>query len=59
VYDQPQLCTNQVGARGLMKRSAKPAMKGFAALGVARGVVGSRRSGLDKTIGRPTGMYNH
>jgi hypothetical protein len=42
-----------------MKKGAKPAMKGFAALGVARGVIGSRRSGLDKTMGRPTGMYNH
>jgi len=57
--DQSQQCLNQVGTRGLAKKYAKPAMKGAAALGVARAVMGSRKSGLDKTVGRPTGMYNH
>ena len=52
-------CISQVGARGLIRKGAPKAMKGLAALGVARGVIGSRRSGLDKTVGRPTGMYNH
>lgn len=47
------------GARGVAGMAKKPAMIGgglFAGSGV---VVKRRRSGLDRTTGRPTGMYNY
>lgn len=59
VLDRLQAYIDQAGARGLIKKGAKPAMMGYAGIGAARGVLGRRRSGLDKTVGRPTGMYNY
>ncbi len=47
------------GAMAFAKRHKKPIMMGAGAIGVGRASIGGRRSGLDKTSGRPTGMYNH
>jgi hypothetical protein len=47
------------GAMAFAKRHKKPIMMGAGAIGVGRATIGGRRSGLDKTPGRPTGMYNY
>ena len=47
------------GATAFAKRHKKPMMMGAGAIGVGRATIGGRRSGLDKTPGRPTGMYNY
>jgi hypothetical protein len=47
------------GVRGVAGMAKKPAMIGgglFAGSGV---IANRRRSGLDRTTGRPTGMYNY
>jgi hypothetical protein len=41
------------------KKHKKKMMMGAGAIGVGRATIGGRRSGLDKTPGRPTGMYNY
>jgi hypothetical protein len=47
------------GAMAFAKKHKKPMMMGAGAIGVGRATIGGRRSGLDKTPGRPTGMYNY
>jgi len=47
------------GVRGAIGGAKKPLMFGGGILG-AGNIIGSRRqSGVDRTVGRPTGMYNH
>jgi len=47
------------GIRGAIGGAKKPLMFGGGILG-AGNIIGSRRqSGLDRTVGRPTGMYNY
>jgi len=48
-----------LGARGLTKAHSKKIGMGAAGIAAGRSVIGGRRSGLDKTRGRPTGMYNY
>lgn len=47
------------GMMGLAKSAKKPAMVGTGLFAGAGVVSNRRRSGLDKTVGRPTGMYNY
>jgi hypothetical protein len=47
------------GARAFVKTHRKKMMMGAGAVAMGRATIGGRRSGLDKTVGRPTGMYNH
>ena len=47
------------GARDAAKMAKKPAMVGGAAFLGGSMLMRRRRSGLDKTPGRPTGMYNY
>jgi hypothetical protein len=47
------------GAMAFTKKHKKKMMMGAGAIGVGRATIGGRRSGLDKTPGRPTGMYNY
>jgi len=47
------------GVRGAIGGAKKPLMFGGGILG-AGSVIGNRRqSGVDRTVGRPTGMYEH
>jgi hypothetical protein len=48
-----------LGARGFAKAHSKKIGMGAAGIAAGRSVIGGRRSGLDKTRGRPTGMYNY
>ncbi len=48
-----------LGARGFAKAHSKKIGMGAAGIAAGRSVIGGRRSGLDKTNGRPTGMYNY
>ena len=47
------------GAKAFAKTHRKKMMMGAGAVAMGRATIGGRRSGLDKTVGRPTGMYNH
>lgn len=49
--------TGGIGAAAAVGK--KPAMIGGSLFAGAGVVANRRRSGLDKTVGRPTGMYNH
>jgi len=49
--------TGGIGAAASVAK--KPAMIGAGLFSGAGMVANRRRSGLDKTVGRPTGMYNH
>ena len=48
-----------LGARGFAKAHSKKIGMGAGAVAMGRATIGGRRSGLDKTPGRPTGMYNY
>lgn len=48
-----------LGARGFAKAHSKKIGMGAGAVAIGRSTIGGRRSGLDKTPGRPTGMYNY
>ena len=47
------------GAMAFAKTHKKKMMMGAGAVAMGRATIGGRRSGLDKTPGRPTGMYNY
>ncbi len=47
------------GMKGAASIGKKPAMMGGAAFLGGSALLKRRRSGLDKTTGRPTGMYNY